>query len=115
MIQQILDGWNPLYYGRYVDDILLVEKVEKGSRIAQKAQDGKLEFYEAFEYYTVNNSRWTGKETGMRGLFSKKKKTNVELTVFCQSLQNHWEAPRKSNYRQAKLSCSTFSVDNRMH
>lgn len=39
----------------------------------------------------------------------------VELTVFCQSLQNHWEAPRKSNYRQAKLSCSTFSVDNRMH
>ena len=26
----ILDGWNPIYYGRYVDDILIVEKVEKG-------------------------------------------------------------------------------------
>lgn len=25
----ILDGWNPIYYGRYVDDILIVEKVEK--------------------------------------------------------------------------------------
>ena len=23
----ILDGWNPIYYGRYVDDILIVEKV----------------------------------------------------------------------------------------
>lgn len=89
--------------------------MEKGSRIAQEAQDGKLEFYEAFEYYTVNNSRWTGKENRNARAVFKKKKTNVELTVFCQSLQNHWEAPRKSNYRQAKLSCSTFSVDNRMH
>ena len=26
----ILDGWNPIYYGRYVDDILIVEKVENG-------------------------------------------------------------------------------------
>lgn len=77
----ILDGWNPLYYGRYVDDILLVEKVEKGSRIAQKAQDGKLEFYEAFEYYTVNNSRWTGKENrNARAVF---KKEEDECGTYC--------------------------------
>ena len=31
----ILDGWNPIYYGRYVDDILIVEKVEKGSAIEE--------------------------------------------------------------------------------
>lgn len=77
----ILDGWNPLYYGRYVDDILLVEKVEEGSRIAQKAQDGKLEFYEAFEYYTVNNSRWTGKENrNARAVF---KKEEDECGTYC--------------------------------
>ena len=64
-----------------VIDILLVEKVEKGSRIAQKAQDGKLEFYEAFEYYTVNNSRWTGKENrNARAVF---KKEEDECGTYC--------------------------------
>lgn len=68
----ILDGWNPLYYGRYVDDILIVEKVEKGSQIAQKAQNGELEFREAFEYYTVNNARWTGEaKRNARAVFKK--------------------------------------------
>ena len=68
----ILDGWNPLYYGRYVDDILIVEKVEKGSRIAQKAQNGELGFREAFEYYTVNNARWTGEaKQNARAVFKK--------------------------------------------
>lgn len=68
----ILDGWNPLYYGRYVDDILIVEKVEKGSRIAQKAQNGELGFREAFEYYTVNNARWTGEaKRNARAVFKK--------------------------------------------
>lgn len=32
----ILDGWNPLYYGRYVDDILLVEKVEEEAESLKK-------------------------------------------------------------------------------
>lgn len=68
----ILDGWNPLYYGRYVDDILIVEKVEKGSRIAQKAQNGELGFRETFEYYTVNNARWTGEaKQNARAVFKK--------------------------------------------
>lgn len=68
----ILDGWNPLYYGRYVDDILIVEKVEKGSRIAQRAQNGELGFREAFEYYTVNNARWTGEaKQNARAVFKK--------------------------------------------
>ena len=58
-----------------------MEKVEKGSRIAQKAQDGKLEFYEAFEYYTVNNSRWTGKENrNARAVF---KKEEDECGTYC--------------------------------
>jgi len=29
----LTNGWNPLYYGRYVDDILIVEKVEKNSAV----------------------------------------------------------------------------------
>lgn len=27
--RQIIDRWNPVYYGRYVDDIIIVDKVEK--------------------------------------------------------------------------------------
>lgn len=68
----ILNGWNPLYYGRYVDDILIVEKIEKGSAIAQKAQDRSLTFTDAFEYYTVHNSRWNGlDEIGGTAIFQK--------------------------------------------
>ena len=46
--------------------------MEKGSRIAQKAQNGELGFREAFEYYTVNNARWTGEaKRNARAVFKK--------------------------------------------
>ena len=32
----ILDGWNPLYYGRYVDDILLVERWKREAESLKK-------------------------------------------------------------------------------
>lgn len=33
----IIDRWNPVYYGRYVDDIIIVDKVEKNDPLYKKA------------------------------------------------------------------------------
>lgn len=38
----IINEWNPLYYGRYVDDIIIVEKIETNSLIYQKAKKSEL-------------------------------------------------------------------------
>ena len=39
----IIEQWNPVYYGRYVDDVIIVDKVEKNSYLYKKARekDGK--------------------------------------------------------------------------
>ncbi len=34
----IIERWNPVYYGRYVDDIIIVDKVEKNSVLYKKAR-----------------------------------------------------------------------------
>lgn len=37
----IIEKWNPVYYGRYVDDIIIVDKVEKNSPLYKKARKKK--------------------------------------------------------------------------
>lgn len=54
----IINGWNPIYYGRYVDDIILVEKIEKNSHIYQKAKKGELTAEDVIKYYLTNCSAW---------------------------------------------------------
>ena len=34
----VIEKWNPVYYGRYVDDIIIVDKVETNSEIYQSAR-----------------------------------------------------------------------------
>lgn len=51
-------GWSPLYYGRYVDDILIVDRVEKSSPIFQEAHDSTLTIDGAISYYLVQGNRW---------------------------------------------------------
>jgi len=34
----IIEKWNPVYYGRYVDDIIIVDKVEKNSLLYKEAR-----------------------------------------------------------------------------
>lgn len=51
-------GWSPLYYGRYVDDVLIVDRVEKSSEIYQEAHNGRLTIDRAISYYLVQESRW---------------------------------------------------------
>lgn len=38
----IIEKWNPVYYGRYVDDIIIVDKVEKNSSFYEKARKRRL-------------------------------------------------------------------------
>lgn len=85
----ILDGWNPIYYGRYVDDILIVEKVEKGSAIEEAYKHSELTFEKAFDHYVVNGDRWNGLscdeavQKEKRALFEKTSvdKDTVEYSV----------------------------------
>ncbi|MDR1806128.1 MAG: hypothetical protein LBQ80_05115 [Clostridium sp.] len=49
--QGILDFWNPSYYGRYVDDIIIVDKIEKGSDIYKQAREDTLTKDMVVDYY----------------------------------------------------------------
>lgn len=50
----ICNRWNPLYYGRYVDDIIIVEKIEKSSDIYLKAEMEALNKEYVLDYYLCN-------------------------------------------------------------
>lgn len=54
----LVNGWNPLYYGRYVDDILIVDKVEKNSEVYRSAQEGCLDADRMIAYYLKNCGAW---------------------------------------------------------
>ena len=54
----IVNGWNPLYYGRYVDDIIIVEKVEKNSDIHKHAVEGTLDADGMISYYLLSSAAW---------------------------------------------------------
>lgn len=56
--QAISDGWNPVYYGRYVDDILIIDKIEKNSDIFSKAKEGKITKEYIIEQFMERCSRW---------------------------------------------------------
>ncbi len=47
----ISNRWNPVYYGRYVDDIIIVDKIEKNSEIYKKAKDNSLTQEEVINYF----------------------------------------------------------------
>lgn len=38
----VIERWNPVYYGRYVDDIIIVDKVEKNDPLYKKAHQKAL-------------------------------------------------------------------------
>lgn len=57
----VVDGWNPVYYGRYVDDILIVDKIEHNSDICNKAKANELQSCNVIEFFLTQCSRWKGK------------------------------------------------------
>lgn len=56
----VVDGWNPVYYGRYVDDVLIVDKVEKNSDIYQKAKNDNLTRDDIIDFFLKKCSKWNG-------------------------------------------------------
>lgn len=67
----ILDYWNPSYYGRYVDDVIIVEKIEKGSEIYKLARENKLEKDFVIDYYLGNDRRKTAQVFVSKSTFPK--------------------------------------------
>ena len=56
----VLDGWNPVYYGRYVDDILIVEKIEDKSDLFVHAEKNTLSKDMILHYYLEECATWKG-------------------------------------------------------
>ena len=53
----IIDGWNPIYYGRYVDDILIVDKVEKNSDLYSRISAGNKAKKDIIDFFLTSCSR----------------------------------------------------------
>ena len=56
----VLDGWNPVYYGRYVDDILIVEKIEDRSDLHVRARDNTLTKEIVLHLFLEECATWKG-------------------------------------------------------
>ena len=56
----ILDGWNPIYFGRYVDDVIIVDKIESNSDLYKKSQDNDFEVETIISYFFEQCSGWKG-------------------------------------------------------
>ena len=56
----VSDGWNPLYFGRYVDDIIIVDKVERNSELYAMMNGKEVNADKVLEYCLSKCSRWSG-------------------------------------------------------
>ncbi len=56
----VSDGWNPLYFGRYVDDIIIVDKVEKNSALYDMMNEAEVNADRVLKYCLAQCSRWNG-------------------------------------------------------
>ena len=54
----IIRGWNPTYYGRYVDDILIIDKVGKNSPICKLVSGTENDINDAIHYFLCCNHVW---------------------------------------------------------
>lgn len=56
----VVDGWNPVYFGRYVDDILIVDKVPHNSDVFNLAKENKVTREKVIDFFLKQCSRWSG-------------------------------------------------------
>ena len=76
----IIKGWNPTYYGRYVDDILIVDKLEDNSPLIGLINSNKNAASSVIEHLLCNCDTWRREESryrrnNVRGLFRTDKKS----------------------------------------
>lgn len=70
----VIERWNPTYYGRYVDDIIVVDKVEKNSplyrRVREEDPNRQLTAHEVIQTFMTESAvKPTGAKTFKRILF----------------------------------------------
>lgn len=112
----VVDGWNPIYFGRYVDDVIIVDKVEQNSDIYLWAKEDILEASDIIEYFLLQCSRWTG--AAINGLCAYSKE-NALLQIDdkeTQLLQNEKEGPVyriNAKYNAVPGSNSKIIVQNK--
>lgn len=58
--QAVLDGWNPIYFGRYVDDVIIVDKIGSNSDLYKKSIDDELEAEDIITFFLEQCSGWKG-------------------------------------------------------
>lgn len=66
----VIDGWNPIYFGRYVDDILIVDKLEKNSDLYVKAKKNNLESRDIISFFLQQCSTWKGMACELKGNYA---------------------------------------------
>lgn len=77
----ILDGWNPIYFGRYVDDVIIVDKIESNSDLFKKSQANELKAEDIIDYFLKQCSGW-------KGLNGIKCKNSVKYALLNQEKSN---------------------------
>lgn len=55
---EIVNGWNPIYFGRYVDDVLIVEKMDGNHPLYDKLKKGIASKEDIINTYFVKENKW---------------------------------------------------------
>jgi hypothetical protein len=56
--ESILNSWNPLYFGRYVDDVIIVDKISHSHPLYEKIRSGKITMTEFIAEYLRSCCKW---------------------------------------------------------
>lgn len=100
----VVDGWNPVYYGRYVDDVLIVDKIEHNSDIYNKAKDEKLDSKDIIEFFLTQCSKWRG-----HGHCCEEDRANFAL--FEKNKEAKDKAHQEPNKETGKADNTTYHIN----
>lgn len=89
----ILDGWNPIYFGRYVDDVIIVDKIESNSDLFKKSQDNELDAEDIIHYFLKQCSGWKG----LNGI--KCKNSNKYFLLYQEKIDDEKETDKEKNFK----------------
>lgn len=77
----VVDGWNPIYFGRYVDDIIIVDKLEGNSDLYAKAKKNELTSDLIISFFLKQCSAWSGMNCELYGHYALLKENSQKENV----------------------------------
>ena len=101
--QAVLDGWNPIYFGRYVDDVIIVDKIGSNSDLYKKSIDDELEAEDIITFFLEQCSGWkglngikckNGKKYALLQQISEERKADKNSLFFLNNLYNPIEGDK---------------------